>query len=199
MLALALAGGTVALAFALRFVGVDFFHFRPLIEVWLPAAIVVAAVLGAKRLGRLGVVGAAAVVALSIGAALAVPLKSSIEKEDWRGAMGRVGGRDPAACWWSRPGGRSPPRSTTARPSRCPSRARRCREIVIISPNHIRNFDPPAGFELVEQRQIQQLEFRRYRASRPTTVEPSQLLPSEPSWVRLDRAPAEPPPYRYPI
>ena len=90
LLAFGLSLGVLVPALALHFLGesFDYFHYRPLIEAWVPAAIGTAAVLGAKRLGRAGIALAVLACAISTAAEADILLQPRVQREDWRGVDG---------------------------------------------------------------------------------------------------------------
>ncbi len=95
--AAALALGGFALALALVVVGFDDLITRNAIELWLPAAIVVAAGCAAPAgIGaRIGVVVAVALCAIGVTAVVAVAVTPSMQRPDWPG-VARVLGASPS-------------------------------------------------------------------------------------------------------
>jgi mannosyltransferase len=96
----ALVAGTIAVAgFVLNLLmiggGIDDLITRNILALWPPAAIVVAAGLGARRAGWIGVVTAAAVCITGIVAVVGVDTTRGYQRPDWR-AVGRVLGASPA-------------------------------------------------------------------------------------------------------
>ena len=88
-----------------KVVGVDFLYYRPLVYAWIPAAIAVAAVLAAPRLGRAGVAAAVVVFAGLLACTIAIAARPSLHREDWRGVTAAIGPRDPQRAiyvrsWW---------------------------------------------------------------------------------------------------
>jgi hypothetical protein len=97
----AVVAGTIAVAgLALNLVlvagGIDDLITRNLLALWLPAALVVAAGLGARRAGWAGLAGAAALCAIGVVATIGVDTTRSLQRPDWR-AVARLLGRVPAA------------------------------------------------------------------------------------------------------
>lgn len=197
--AVALAGGSMALALVSKAVGVDFFYYRPLVYVWIPVAIAAAAVFASPRLGRGGVVAAAAFCAGLALCTLAVAARPALQRENWRGAVALIGARDPAravvvAPWW--------PTSAFEyyRPTlRLPRTGAPVREIVVISRGVRVPLAIPRTFVLVERRNLDGFGLERYRALHPVTVRSNRLVKVDSVWwwARLDRAPAKlrPPEY----
>ncbi len=183
-LALALASGSLALAFAAKVVGVDFMYYRPLLYAWIPAAIAVAAVLAAPRLGRAGIAAAVVVFAGLLACTIAIAARPTLQREDWRGVTGFIGPRDPQRAIlvrsWSPASAFEYYRPTV----RLPENGARVREIVEIGFGGL-DLDVPPGWTLVERRHGAGYEFARFRAARPLLVRPDQISPIT-WWVRRD-------------
>ena len=97
----ALIVGTLAAAgFVLNLIliagGIDDLITRNLIGLWPPAAMLVAAGLGARRSGWLGIVATVALCVTGVVAVAGVAVDRSFQRPDWRG-VGRVLGAHPAA------------------------------------------------------------------------------------------------------
>ena len=75
----------------LAVVGADYLITRNLIAAWVPAMIVVAAGLGARRAGRAGVGAAVALCALSLAVLIAVEASPAYHRGDWRGVARALG------------------------------------------------------------------------------------------------------------
>src|SRR4051812_49265919 len=181
LLAFGLSLGVLVPALALHFFGqnFDYFHFRPLIEAWVPAAVGTAAVLAAKRLGRAGIALAVLACAVSTGAEADILLQPRVQREDWRGTMALIGPRDRDRAFFILPWF---PTSTSElyRPTvDLPAQGAKVREVVFIyeftkrplktDPQH-RPFRAPKGFRLVERREHQLFELSRFVAEKPTLV-----------------------------
>ena len=172
-LALALAAGSLALAFAAKVVGVDFMYYRPLLYAWIPAAIAAAAVLAAPRLGRAGVAAAVIVFAGLLACTIAIAARPTLHREDWRGVTGFIGPRDAQRAiyvrsWW--------PTSAFEyyRPTvRLPENGARVHELVEIGFGGL-NLDVPPGWKLVERR------------PEPATSAPACALPGPCSSAEAD-------------
>jgi hypothetical protein len=89
----ALALGGLALNLLLVAAGVDDLITRNVIMLWLPAAILVAGGLGARRAGIIGVLGAAVVCATGVVAAVGVATDRTLQRPDWRAAAHVLGAR----------------------------------------------------------------------------------------------------------
>jgi mannosyltransferase len=102
----ALVAGTAAIAgFALGMllivVGFDDLITRNLIELWLPAAIVVAAGCAAASgvAARIGAVVATALCAIGLYAAIAIAVTPSMQRPDWPGVARVIGAEPPPGQW----------------------------------------------------------------------------------------------------
>jgi hypothetical protein len=96
LVAAALAVGGFALGLVLILVGFDDLITRNAIELWLPAAIVVAAACAAQS-GRAALIGTAiagALCAIGLAAAIAVAVTPSMQRPDWPG-VARILGSEP--------------------------------------------------------------------------------------------------------
>ncbi|MBV9839731.1 MAG: glycosyltransferase family 39 protein [Solirubrobacterales bacterium] len=97
----ALAVGSLAVAglvlnLLLIAAGIDDLITRNVIALWLPAALLVAGGLGARRAGALGAAAATALCAIGVTAAVGVALDRSLQRPDWRGVARVLGSRPPA-------------------------------------------------------------------------------------------------------
>jgi hypothetical protein len=91
-----LAGAGFVLNLILIAGGIDDLITRNLIGLWPPAAMLVAAGLGARRSGWLGIVATVALCVTGVVAVAGVAVDRSFQRPDWRG-VGRVLGAHPAA------------------------------------------------------------------------------------------------------
>jgi mannosyltransferase len=95
-----LAASIVAAGLALQLLlvagGSDQLITRNVLALWVPAALLVAAGLGARRAGMLGLAGAAALCAVGVVAAVGVMRDRNLQRPDWRPAARALGPR-PAA------------------------------------------------------------------------------------------------------
>jgi mannosyltransferase len=92
----ALAIGGLALNLALIVAGVDDLITRNVIALWVPAALIVAAGLGARRAGALGLAAASILCASGITAAVGVAADSSFQRPDWNAVARVLGPRPPS-------------------------------------------------------------------------------------------------------
>jgi mannosyltransferase len=96
--ALAIAGltlGGLVLNLVLVAVGIDDLITRNVIALWVPGAMLVAAGLGVRRAGAIGLVGAATLCAIGIVATVGVATNRNFQRPDWR-VVARVLGPRPA-------------------------------------------------------------------------------------------------------
>ncbi len=91
--ALALAGLIINLLMIA--VGIDDLITRNIIALWVPAALMVAGGLGARRAGALGIAGTVGLCAIGIIAVAGVDFNRNFQRPDWRG-VARVLGPSPA-------------------------------------------------------------------------------------------------------
>ncbi|HEY2258577.1 MAG TPA: glycosyltransferase family 39 protein [Solirubrobacteraceae bacterium] len=84
LLAGGLALGGLILSLIFVAVGVDDLITRNLIAIWLPAALLIACGLGARRAGRLGIAAATVVCAIGIAAVAGVAFDRRLQRPDWR-------------------------------------------------------------------------------------------------------------------
>jgi hypothetical protein len=84
LLAAGLAVAGLLLNLILIAIGIDDLITRNLIALWLPAAAVVAAGLGARRVGVVGLLAAAVLCAIGVTAAAGVDFDRRLERPDWR-------------------------------------------------------------------------------------------------------------------
>jgi hypothetical protein len=88
-----LAFGGLLINLLLVAAGIDDLITRNVIALWVPAALLVAAGLGARRAGVLGLAGAAVLSAIGIVAAVGVASDRSFQRPDWRGVARVLGAR----------------------------------------------------------------------------------------------------------
>jgi hypothetical protein len=92
----AIAVGGLAINLLLIAVGIDDLISRNVLALWPAGALTVAAGLGARRAGALGLVAAAALCAIGVTAAIGVQVNRDYQRPDWRG-VARLLGTRPAA------------------------------------------------------------------------------------------------------
>jgi mannosyltransferase len=96
VVAAGIAAGGVALELLLIAGGIDDMITRNVLALWVPAALVLAAGLGARRAGAFGLAGAAVLCATGVVAAVGVMSERNLQRPDWRGPARALGPR-PAA------------------------------------------------------------------------------------------------------
>jgi mannosyltransferase len=89
----ALAVGGLIINLVLVAGGIDDLITRNVIVLWLPAAVMLAGGLGAKRAGVLGLAAAALLCAVGVCAAVGVASERRLERPDWRAVAGVLGAR----------------------------------------------------------------------------------------------------------
>jgi hypothetical protein len=90
--------GGVALMLLLVAVGVDDLITRNVIVLWLPLALVVAAGLGARRAGYIGLGGVAVLCGIGLAATVGVVVDRKLQRPDWRPVARAIGARPPAGA-----------------------------------------------------------------------------------------------------
>jgi hypothetical protein len=93
-----LFAGGLTLNLTLIAVGVDDLITRNVIDLWLPLALVVAAGLGARRAGWLGLAGVATLCAIGAVASAGVVVERKLQRPDWRPVARAIGVRPPAGA-----------------------------------------------------------------------------------------------------
>jgi mannosyltransferase len=96
VMAATIAAGGIVLELLLIAGGIDDMITRNVLALWVPVALVLAAGLGARRAGALGLAGAAVLCATGIVAAVGVMSERNLQRPDWRGPARALGSR-PAA------------------------------------------------------------------------------------------------------
>jgi mannosyltransferase len=177
LLALGLAGATVALPLAAAVAGVDYFFYRNLTPAWIPLTVGVAAALGAWRLRAIGLPVAAVLCAGSLAATIYVHRTEKLHRADWRAAasaMGQPRSSRVIVTWPDWEGvalGLYRPIEELEN-----ERPALAQELYVIGLG-----EPPASvripreFALVERREIQRLTVIRYEAQDAVSLEPSDL------------------------
>ena len=186
-------GATVVVATALlALVGIDYLDTRNLLVVWAPLAVAVAAGLGARRSGRLGLAAAAALALVGASTVVFVATRESLQRDDWRGVAAALG--DPAASPRAvvvTPPAAEPPLAVYApRLEPMPAAGEAVREVDLIAlplrsrtqsrpsaPPRPDAHPPPApGFELAEARFEETFTLLRYTAATPAPLTPDALV-----------------------
>ena len=93
--AAALAGVGLAMPLVLKVMGFDYVAAYNLQELWVPAAVAVAAGFGARRAGRLGIAAAAGLCAIGVAVVVKVATDSDLQRYDYRGVAARLDGPHP--------------------------------------------------------------------------------------------------------
>jgi 4-amino-4-deoxy-L-arabinose transferase-like glycosyltransferase len=91
LIAGSIAVGGLVVNLLLIAAGTDDLITRNLLALWLPAALLVAGGLGARRAGAAGIAAAVALCAIGITGAVAVTVNRSFQRPDWRAVAGALG------------------------------------------------------------------------------------------------------------
>lgn len=174
----------------------DVFLFRNVIVAWLPLAVVLAAALGARRAGRVGLVAASTLVAASLAVLLHNVTTPHLQRDDWSlvsQALSRSTGQivilSPSwqmeALEYHAGGVRELGAGATVEQIDLLVR----RQVPSYSPA-VQDLEPPLGFELVETRELQNWTLTRFRSPEPVYIRPSDLgvAPPGSSYVPLVRS-----------
>jgi hypothetical protein len=188
-------GGTLgltvlAIAFVLALAGGDYYLSRYLLAAWLPLALVLAAGMGARRSGRLGVAVATAICALSVFVVVSVDARPELQRDDWRGVARAMGEPDPhgRAIVVSPINGSIPLRLYLRGATALPPAGASVGEIdaVAVAPRKaggtrsappVPRVAPPPGFTEESRHQGRTFTVVRYRAKTPVAVTPGVVAP----------------------
>jgi len=150
---------------------------RNLIAAWPPAAIVVAAGLGAEGVRYAGAAVTAALCAVMLAIGVAVPLEERLQRSDWKELMARVGRPGPGGAVavlrgfensrvaaYYLPGGGAPPTRALVHAT----------EVAVVGDPRAAPqafVEPPApGFALVENGRVDDLGLARFRSEEPAEL-----------------------------
>lgn len=175
----------------------DVFLYRNVIVAWLPLAVVLGAALGARRAGALGLAAASALVVWSFGVLVHNQTTPTLQRDDWRlvaEALGEPAGQIVllSPSWQIAALEHSVPDA-----SELGGRTVATQQIDVLTRRNVPSYSPavetlrpPAGFELVETRELQNWLLTRFRAREPVYVTGDDLVvvPSEASRVPLVRS-----------
>lgn len=173
----------------------DVFLYRNVIVAWLPLTIVLAAALGARRAGRIGLVAASALAAWSFAVVVHNATTPHLQRDDWRliaGALGTPGGQilllspswQMAALEYHVPDVQELGAGSATDEIDLLVR----REVPSYSPAAER-ISPPSGFEHVDTQELQNWVLTRFRAQERGYVRAADLRVEPPgaSFVPLVR------------
>lgn len=180
-LLLGFAGANLALALALKLVGLDYFFPRNLIEAFVPLLLAIAAGLATVRAGPLA---AAALGAAGVALAIQVGVNPGVQRDDWRGAA--RGLRPGSAVAVTPDVGKTPLALYASALRPLPRGGALVRELDVIAnarPPRFRAPPAPPGFRLSALRRTASYELVSYSAAAPRLVGPNRL-----NGLRLDRS-----------
>lgn len=184
-LALAVGGGAIALAVVFALLGQDYVLGRNLLPALIPLALVVAAGIGARRAGRLGIAVGAALVLYLLAFDVYADFRPALQREDWRSVAAAIGpprGRPRALVAYSQGG--EPLSFYIARGQHQTKwKIWRHRPVPVAEVDVVSGRPPPAharalppSFHLVQRRRIGEMTLLRYRAAAPVTLRWGQLI-----------------------
>jgi hypothetical protein len=174
---LALGTATFLAPLALAPTSFDKFYYRNLVGAFVVLAIGFGCVFASRRAPRFGLVVISLTCLVELTALAVVARRPALQRDNWRSAVRLLGPSDaPVAVvtdpWWERSA------IAAYRPDvrSMPSDGTKVSDIVFIglSPLPLQ-FDPPEGFELVDQRKVQRLAVVRYHADPPRAVSPAEI------------------------
>jgi hypothetical protein len=204
----AVVGGTLLATTALLgVIGVDYLDTRNVLVAWPPLALAVAAGLGARRSGRLGLAAAAALVAAGGWTVLFVVTREEFQRDNWRDVAAAVSeGQGPHAVVVTPFTAPQPFAVYAPELEMMPSEGAAVGEIDLVAlplrertqsnppaPPRPEAHPPPVpGFELTETRFEDTFTLLRYTRSEPIQVTPAQLAaghiaPSRRAAVLIER------------
>jgi mannosyltransferase len=184
VIALVLAASVVAVPVALAAVGHDFVYFRNLIDVALPFALFVGAVLGARRAGFLGPAAAAALALLSVFVVVRVSSVESLERDDWRAVNQMLGAPRPGRLVVTGPWDSFPLRLYRRDLAPLGPAGADVDEIDLVGVTIPPRLRPRPPFEPLGERLVQHVKVIRYRSESRRWVRPSDIRGrNAPSWT----------------
>jgi 4-amino-4-deoxy-L-arabinose transferase-like glycosyltransferase len=189
LIGIVVGGSLLAATALLALIGVDYFDTRNLLVAWPPLALAVAAALGARRSGAVGLAGAAALVAIGAVTVTLVNTDAKLQRDDWRGATEGLGDREPFAVVVTPVTARQPFGVYAPRLKLMPDEETPVREIDYLAlplREHTRsrpgdpprpvNHPAPVGFTLAEARYEDTYTLLRYTAPGLVRVTPGPLM-----------------------
>ena len=200
--AAALAGGGLALAIALKAAGLDYIAAYNLQELWLPAAVAVAAGFGARRAGAIGLAAAVALCAVGLAVVVKVATDPHLQRYDYRAAAHALGGPSQGRAIVANPRNSLNPFAAYLRGVGYLQPGTPVREVAIVGmrsqdeSTRARAFDPAyrprlPGFPVVRRADRDTYTLILLRAPRPTPVDPNALervrMGDGPAGVMLQR------------
>jgi mannosyltransferase len=154
----------------------DVFLDRNVLGAWVPLAVFVAGGLAARKAGRLGAVGLAALVCWSVAVDLDVATSPELQRDDWREVAELTEGDSSAVVVYPYFQGEA---LTRQRPDLVQQvRAESFNRVVLVLaglPEPPASFHPPRGFALSGVHRFQQFVLLEYRSDEMVEVEPSEI------------------------
>ena len=154
----------------------DVFLYRALLPAWTPLAIVVAAGFGARRAGKLGLAAVGALVAASLAVTIAISLDRGLQRDDWQAIAAATAGegvvvvtpsyQHHALLHYRDDLELRPPGGVTATELEIVSR---------VGQTGPERLEPPPGFVLVDEQQLQRWIVRQYRSPAGVEVDPARF------------------------
>ena len=170
LLALGMGGAAILLPLAISLIGPDFLIDKNLLAALVPLGLAVAAGMGARRAGKLGVALAAGLIGLSLGIVIAVSSDAGLQRWDWRDAV-RAMGRPHASRAIVLPFNGDASLEIQLDEWRLLTVPHaRVSEVVVFGNEDPREVRLPSGFREVERRRLRSFPMTRYRAARPQLI-----------------------------
>jgi hypothetical protein len=195
VIAATLGFASILFPLALALAGADFFLERNLIAAWVPLAIALGAVLGARRARWWGAAVAGLLCLGGVAGNLEVLTRPSLQRDDWRAVTKALGQPvRPRVVVLYPHWVRRPLWVYGQRLDEFPRRAFGLREVYLVDGVRPPRLTAPSGFRLAERNVIGRLTVRRFTASSPVPVTRDHLesgvgIPSHvpATWRRLEQ------------
>jgi hypothetical protein len=154
----------------------DVFFDRNVLGAWVPLAVFVAGGLAARKAGRLGAVGLAALVCWSVAVDLDVATSPELQRDDWRAVAELTEGGRSAVVVYPYFQGEA---LTRQRPDLVqqvePDSFNRVVLVLAGLPEPPASFHPPRGFTLSRVHRFQQFVLLEYRSDEIVEIAPSEI------------------------
>jgi hypothetical protein len=180
-LALYVGGTGILLTLVLSALGADYLLAKNLLPVLVPLLIAVSAGLGARAVGRAGLLAAGALAVLSTGVVVLTATRHDLQRPDWRSVAAALGpAREPRLIVAPRNAG-DPLRAYRANARWAPPRTALVREVVVVGwvqPADV-GVPLPEGFRRVSQRKLLEFGMVAFQARRALGLDPRRLASTE--------------------